>query len=461
MPIATPNAALVAIIGGGISGLACASRLRRNGIPFILLEKSDHFGGVIHTVQENGFLFEFGPQGILLAPELRELAELAGLTADLLQANPRAPRFICKNGRLVRAPLAPPSLLTSPLLGASTKWRLLTEPLRLSRPPDDDESIAAFTRRKFGESLLENLVGPFVSGIYAGDPEQLSLRAAFPQIHKWDAESGSVIRGMLKQGRSHKKDAPKRPTLYSLKRGIGSLLDALGRSLGASAHSGVAVESIERVSSGPAPAFRIHISGHYSADSLEASAVIVATDPAAAGRLLAPISRKFASILEPIPFTSVAVVAAGYRAAAVAHSLEGFGFLVPRKENLRILGTVFNSSLFPGRAPDGHVLLTSFAGGATNPELCAWPEDRIAAAIHEDLARILRISEPPVIQRVCVYTRALPQYNIGHTRTIATLEETCREFPGIFLAGNYLEGPSTGACVARAFRLADCLTPSS
>jgi oxygen-dependent protoporphyrinogen oxidase len=460
MSASNSNSAPVVIIGGGISGLAFAARLKQRGIPFYLFEKSDHFGGVIHTTEENGFLIEFGPQGVLLTQELRELAELSGLTADLLQANPRAPRFICKNGRLVPAPLSPPGLIKTPLLGAGAKWRLLTEPLRLSRPPDDDETIAAFTRRKFGESLLENLVGPFVSGIYAGDPEQLSLRAAFPQIHKWDEESGSVLRGMLKQGRSRKKDAPKRPTLYSLKRGIGSLLDSLGKFLGASAHTGVSVESVERVASSSLPAFRIHISGHYSADSLEASAVIIATDPAAAARLLASISRKFPSLLEPIPFAPVAVIAAGYRAAAVAHSLEGFGFLVPRKEELRILGTVFNSSLFPGRAPDGHVLLTSFAGGATNPELCTLPEERIAAAIHENLARILRISEPPVIQRVRVYPRALPQYNIGHTRTIAALEETCREFPGIFLAGNYLEGPSTGACVSRSFRLADALTSS-
>jgi oxygen-dependent protoporphyrinogen oxidase len=455
MPASATTSAPVVIIGGGISGLACAARLKQRGVPFFLFEKSAQFGGVIHTDAADGFLFEFGPQGVLLTPDLRELAEVAGLAGDLLQANPRAPRFICKDGRLVRAPLAPPSLLTSPLLHASTKWRLLTEPLRLSRPPDDDESIASFTRRKFGESLLENLVGPFVSGIYAGDPELLSLRAAFPQIHKWEEGSGSLLRGMIKHGRSRPKNKVPRPTLHSFKRGIGSLLVALGKFLGTSAQTGAAVESIECISSISAPTFRIHISGHFAGDSLRASAVIIATDPAAAARLLTPISRKFPSLLEPIPFAPVAVVATGYRASAVAHSLEGFGFLVPRKEELRILGTVFNSSLFAGRAPDGHVLLTSFAGGAMNPEICLWPEDRIAAAIHEDLARILRISEVPVIQKVCVYPRALPQYNIGHTRTIAALEETCHEFPGIFLAGNYLEGPSTGACVTRSFRLAD------
>jgi oxygen-dependent protoporphyrinogen oxidase len=455
MPASPSNSAPVVIIGGGISGLACAARLKQRNTPFLLLEKSARFGGVIQSQQEDGFLFEFGPQGILLTPELRELVEFAGLTGDLLQANPRAPRFILKEGRLVRAPLAPPSLLTSPLLRASTKWRLLTEPLRLSRPPDDDESIASFTRRKFGESMLENLVGPFVSGIYAGDPELLSLRAAFPQIHKWEVGSGSLLRGAIKQGRSRNKQRVPRPALHSFKRGMGSLLDALGKSLGASAQTGATVESIERVPSDSAPSFRIHISGHFAGDSLNASAVIIATDPAAAVRILAPISRKFTALLEPIPFAPVAVVATGYRASAVAHSLEGFGFLVPRKENLSILGTVFNSSLFEGRAPDRHVLLTSFAGGATNPEICALPEDRIAAAIHEDLARILRISEPPVIQKIRVYQRALPQYNLGHTRTIAALEETCHEFPGLFLAGNYLEGPSTGACVTRSFRLAD------
>jgi oxygen-dependent protoporphyrinogen oxidase len=458
MPATSPNSAPVVVIGGGISGLACGARLKQRGVPFLLLEKSDQFGGVIHTIEENGYLFEFGPQGVLLTPELRELSELAGLEGDLLQANPRAPRFICKDGRLIPAPLSPPSLLKSPLLRTSTKWRLLTEPLRLSRPPDDDESIADFTRRKFGESLLENLVGPFVSGIYAGDPELLSLRAAFPQIHKWEVESGSVLRGGIKHGRSRSKGAPARPSLHSLKHGIGSLLDALGKYLGDSARTGAAVESIERISSGPPPAYRIHISAGGRAESLDTSAVIVAADPAAAARLLAPISRKFPSILDLIPFAPVTVVAAGYRSAAVARSLEGFGFLVPRGEGLRVLGTVFNSSLFPGRAPEGHVLLTSFAGGATNPSLCDLPEGQIAAAIHEDLARILGISEAPVIQRVHLYPRALPQYNIGHTRTIAALEETCREFPGILLAGNYLEGPSTGACVARSFRLADNLS---
>jgi oxygen-dependent protoporphyrinogen oxidase len=449
------NSKPVVIIGGGISGLACAARLKQRGIPFLLLEKSTQFGGVIQTVEENGFLFEFGPQGVLLTPEIRELAGLAGMAGDLLRANPRAPRFILKGGRLVRAPLSPPSLIGSSLLESSAKWRLITEPLRRSRPPENDESIAAFTRRKFGESLLDNLVGPFVSGIYAGDPELLSLRAAFPQLHKWETDYGSVLRGMMKQPRSQEKEAPARPTLHSLKRGIGSLLDAIGKYLGASARTGLAVESIEQFSTGSPAAFRIHIAGQCGADSLDASAVIVATDPAAAARLLASISRKFPSLLEPIPFSSVAVVATGYRDSAVAHSLEGFGFLVPRKEELRILGTVFNSSLFPGRAPDRHVLLTSFAGGATNPEICTWPEERIAAAIHEDLARILRISENPVIQEVRVYPRALPQYNLGHRSTIAALEETCHEFPGIFLAGNYLEGPSTGACAARSFRLAD------
>ncbi len=457
MPDTAPNSAPIVIIGGGISGLACAARLKQRDIPLLLLEKSDTFGGVIQTIQQEGFLIEFGPQGVLLTPELRELTGLAGLTSDLLQANPRAPRFIYMRGRLVRAPLSPPALIATKLFDAAAKWRLLTEPLRHTRPPDDDESIAAFTRRKFGDSVLDNLVGPFVSGIYAGDPELLSLRAAFPQMHKWESERGSIIRGAIKQSRSRSKGAPSRPTLHSFKRGTGSLLQTLGTYLGANARSGVAVETIERVASVSEQSFRIHVSSQGRVESLDASAVIVATDPAAAARLLTPISRKFPSLLEPIPFAPVAVVATGYRASSISTKIDGFGFLIPRKEGPRILGTVFNSSLFPGRAPEGHVLLTSFAGGATNPDFCAQPEDRIAVAIHEDLARILGISEPPVIQRVLVYPHALPQYNIGHTRTIAALEETCREFPGIFLAGNYLEGPSTGACVTRSFRLADSI----
>jgi oxygen-dependent protoporphyrinogen oxidase len=454
MTASTTNAPPVVVIGGGISGLACAYRLKQLGIPFLLLESSAQFGGVIHTFRQDGFLFEFGPQGVMLTPHLAELVEGVGLTGNLLRANPRAPRYIYTRGQLVRAPMSPFSLLGTPLLNASTKWRLLTEPLRRSRPPDADESVANFVRRKFGTSLLENLVGPFVSGIYAGDPECLSLRAAFPQLHEWESKSGSVLRGAIRQMRGKPNKKRGSSGLYSFRDGIGSLLSALGETLGAIAQLSTVVDMIERGSSG-SPPFLIRVSRHSARESLPAAAVIVATESSTAGRILRTISPKFPSILDSVPYAAVAVIAAGYRRAAVGHSLDGFGFLVPRKEGLRTLGTVWNSSLFPGRAPEGHVALTTFAGGVSDPEFPTWSEDAISATIHDELARILNIHEPPVTRRVHIYPRALPQYNLGHTRTVSALEDICGETPGLFLTGNYLEGPSTGACVTRSFNIAE------
>ena len=198
MSIPAQAAYPVLVIGGGISGLACAYHLQQAGIPVRALEAASRPGGVIATKQKDGFCFELGPQSFLSTEPLAGLINSLGLKDQLLHANPRAPRYILVGGRLVPAPLAPPSLLTTPLFSAGTKWRLVTEILRRTQPPSEDESIAAFVRRKFGDELLNRLVAPFVSGVYAGDAERLSLRAAFPKIHEFEAQYGSVLRGAMK-----------------------------------------------------------------------------------------------------------------------------------------------------------------------------------------------------------------------------------------------------------------------
>ncbi len=459
MPENTNNAAPVIVIGGGISGLACAWRLKQRGVPVLLLEKSSCFGGVIQTVEQNGFLFECGPQTFMLTRALAELIESVGLTGDVQKATPRAPRYILKNGKLVAAPLSPLSLLGTPLMDGGTKWKLLTEPLRRSHPPDTDESVAAFVRRKFGDSLLENLAGPFVSGVYAGDPEKLSLRSVLPSAYEWERISGSLLRGALRQMRSRPKRTGPRPGLCSLKRGAVSLLSTVGERLGDCAKLGVAVNAVNQTS-GAGSQFEVQcriesvVAGGKNEVSFAARAVVVACDAGQAGRMLGAISPQFQEQLNAIPYAPVAVVALGYRRESIGRELNGFGFLIPRKEGLRTLGTVWNTSLFPGRAPEGHVLLTSFAGGATDTEICGWSEDRIAATVHEELARVLDLRESPVARHVHINPQAIPQYNLGHGRITESVNRLCDETPGLYLAGNYLEGPSTGACVARSFRIA-------
>ncbi|MBI3670789.1 MAG: protoporphyrinogen oxidase [Acidobacteria bacterium] len=439
------------VIGGGISGLACAFRLCQLGIPVLLLEQSQRVGGVIDSVQQDGFLFERGPQSFLSTDLLLELIDALGLGPELLRADPRAPRYILTGGRLEPVPMAPPALLTTPLLGISSKWKLLSEPFRRSQPPANDESVADFVRRKFGSELLELLVGPFVSGVYAGDPEKLSLRSAFPSAYQWEKDYGSVLRGAIKS--RPPKEKP-RATLCTFRDGVVTLVRTLGEKLGDAVHRGASVISVRRGKTNCKSQFELQVTSHGRTELLRASAVVVATATEPAGRLLAGISEQFPMHFAKIEYAPVAVVASGYRREQMQHPAEGFGFLVPQRERLRVLGTVWNSSLFAGRAPAGMVNLTSFAGGATDPDLLHWSDAEVADTVAQEVARVLKITGPPVTSHVQRYACALPQYNLGHNVTIEALRELCAASPVLFLTGNYLEGPSIGVCVEQAFRTA-------
>ncbi len=450
--MANPTQAIV--IGGGISGLACAYRLQQFGVPVTLLEESEHLGGVIESVEKEGFLFEKGPQSFLATQTLLDLIGELGLEGQLLRSDPKAPRYIFLRGRLQRVPMAPAALLTSSLLGAASKFRLITEPLRRSRPPEKEETVADFVRRKFGNEILDYLVAPFTSGVYAGDPEMLSLRSAFPSVAEWEREYGSVLRGARK---SREASGSPRPSLCSFRRGVAALPRALAEKLGATVRAGVHTEAIERVEQDGKAAYEVRISCAGKPECLQAASVVVATPAYAAGKLLASFSRRAEERLSSLAYAPVAFVGNGYYRQQVSHSLDGFGFLVPRKEGLRTLGTVWNSSLFPGRAPDGMVTLSSFAGGATDAGLFQMGDDAIADAVEKEIARILGIEGRPAQRVVWRYARALPQYQLGHAERIAAIREELARFRGLFLAGNYLEGPAIGNCVEQAFKTAEAV----
>jgi oxygen-dependent protoporphyrinogen oxidase len=461
-----PNAPKILVVGGGISGLACAWRLRQLGLPVLLLERGSRFGGVIETVEESGFRFDVGPQSFTNTPALSELIDEVGeagepLRADLLRADPRAPRYILHGGRLVPGPLSPPRLLTTPLLSARTKLRILAEPFLRTYPPAEDESIAAFVRRKFGEDLLANLVGPFVSGVWAGDPEKLSLTAAFPAVRELEEKYGSVIRGAMKQrrksaGKSSRKDSGERHSLCNFRGGISALVAAIASKLGDAACTGAKITAI-RLST--KTAFEVDYRAGGKAESAAVAALVIATPAEETGRLLHDVGPRFAEVLGKIEYASVAQVSAGYRLDQIKqreakNGLNGFGFLVPRSEKLRLLGTVWNSSLFPGRAPEGMASFTSFLGGMTDPEIVSRGPDEIAAIAHSELSSVLGISGAPVAQRVSRWQRALPQYNIGHRELTGALHPLCAATPGLFLAGSYFGGPAIGACVEYANKVA-------
>jgi oxygen-dependent protoporphyrinogen oxidase len=440
------------VIGGGISGLACAYALRKAGVDAMLVEAADRAGGMIRSEAHDGFLFELGPQSFSGTAALWTLCRELGIEGELVEAPPKAPRYVLVNGALREVPLSPPAMVASSLLSAGTKWKIARDAFGRTHPPDDDESIASFVRRKFGAELLDRLVGPFVSGIYAGDPERLSLRSAFPQLYEAEKSAGSLIRGMIRAAKA-KKGPRERPTLLSFRSGNETLVRALGMKLGSALQLSAEGNRIQ-VKSGERKSYEVTIERSNRIGTVAAERLIIATPTEVAGRLLCELNPAIRSVLDAIAYAGVAVVSLGYRREDVRHNLHGFGFLVPRSEGLRVLGSVWNSSLFPARAPKGYVLLTSFVGGAMDPDAANLSQENLVTLVHRELAPLLQISKPPVCSRVQIYRRALPQYELGHNQRLAEVANMRADYPNLFLIGNYFHGPSIGTCIEQAFAIA-------
>ena len=440
--MAEPNRVIV--IGAGISGLACAFRLKQLGLPIILLEASARVGGLVGSVRKDGFLFESGPQSFQGTEPLLELIREVGIEGELQRADPRAPRFIYLHGKLQKIPMTPQALMASSLLGLKSRAKIVSEPFKRTKPPTKEESVADFVRRKFGLEILECLVAPFVSGVYAGDPEKLSLKAAFPTLEEWEREYGSVLRGAMKS-RPDKEKRSGPPPLCSFSDGVGSLAGAIAGKLGGSVRLGAKVTSVGRSAN-----YQVCVEYGERNEMLEAAAVVVSTPAYTAAHIAAQLSSPLTHMLSGVAYAPVAVVACGYYDRQIAEKLDGFGFLVPRSEKVRTLGTVWNSSLFAGRAPAGSVAITSFIGGATDPKIVDRSEDEIAAIVQDENSRILQISGSPVASAVWKYPKALPQYNLGHGHVVEAIRDGERANPGLFFCGNFLEGPSLGKCVETA-----------
>ncbi len=443
----------VVVIGGGISGLACAYRLKQLGADVTLLEADDRAGGLIGTVTQNGFLFETGPQSFQGTETLLGLIRELGIEGELRNADPRAPRYVLRKGQLQKIPMSPQAMLGTSLLGFGSRWRIVSEVMRTTRPPNEEESIAAFVRRKFGHEILEYLVSPFVSGVYAGDPEKLSLRAAFPSLEEWEREYGSILRGAMKS-RSGEAKGRGTPPLCSFREGLGALTRAIATALGESGRTGARVESLSKNSAGGRARYQIRFVQTGREEALSAQAVVIATPAYTASHIVRPISEAFAQMLSGIEYAPVAVVGTGYYNRQAGNPPDGFGVLIPRSEGYRTLGIVWNSSLFAGRAPDGQMALSSFIGGATDPEVVEKPDGEIEAIVRNDIERILGIAGAPIVSAVWKHPKALPQYNLGHGHIIEDMRLSLAAQPGLYLAGNYLAGPSIGKCVDQSYQTA-------
>jgi oxygen-dependent protoporphyrinogen oxidase len=444
----------VVVVGAGISGLTAAFRLHRGGLRVAVLEAAARGGGVIETFSQEDWRFEMGPNTVLASDEsVGRLIRDAGLDGEKLLAAPQAKRrYLSKGGTLVPLPGGPQSLLATPLFSAGAKLRLLREPW-IGRPPAGvEETIAQFVHRRLGREVLDYAVAPFVSGVYAGDPERLSARWAVPKIHALEREHGSLIRGAIAQGKKQRKGPA--PTgsgggMISFREGLEALPRRLAREIG-DVRTGVTVIGITSHAS-HAGGFSVAT----SAGPIAARRVVLAVPADAAARLLDEATAGASRTLAEIPYAAVAMVSLGWRREEVGHPLDGFGFLVPRQEGLRLLGCLFPSELFPGRAPEGHVALAAFAGGRTDPELVGWDEARIATTLIAELRALLDLRGDPAFQLVRRWPRAIPQYEVGHGRFVERAKEIEAALPGLRLAGNYLGGISVPDCIGNATALAE------
>jgi oxygen-dependent protoporphyrinogen oxidase len=453
-PVSTPVPTVVPaiVVGAGISGLVCAYALRKAGIDAQLLEASSHPGGVIRSESREGFLLELGPQSFSSTPAILELCSALGLEDQLVAAPAFSPRYLVVDGALRQLPLTPPAFFTSNLFSATTKWSILRDLFGRSTPPATDESVAAFVRRKFSAELLEKLAGPFVSGIYAGDPEKLSLRAAFPQLHEAEKKSGSLIRGL--RARQFGKAKRHRPVLQTFRGGNETLVQRLAASLGPHLRCGVAVQTVQRLEAQGAKNFAITFLAGGREETIVARHLILATPAYVVAQLMKNTSVEFGSIAGSIEYAPIAVVSLGYKKSDVRHTLHGFGFLAPRNSGLRTLGTVWNSSLFPARAPEGYVLLTSFVGGANDSAALSLSAENLTALVHREITPLLNIQSTPVFSYVTAHPYAIPQYTIGYIQRIGALDQLCARVPNLRLVGSYLHGPSIGACIEQALTVA-------
>ena len=440
----------VAIIGAGITGLTAAFSLKRRGVPVRVYEATQRVGGVIRTERSGAWLAESGPNTILeTSPLVGRLLQEAGLAARRLDASPGAKaRYVVRGRRPVEVPAGALGLLTTPLFSTGAKLRLLREPFVGRRRDGVEESVAQFVERRLGREFLEYAIDPMVAGIYAGDPRALSVALAFPRIKALEDEYGSLIRGQLLGARARAKRgtaARDRAPMFSFDGGLQVLPDALAADLGDAVALGSPVVEVRRSGGG----FEIAAPG----GSAEHPAVVFcATGPALASLRL---DGEPLAAFSDIRYAPIASVVLGFRREDVAHPCAGFGLLVPRVERLRILGTIFSSSIFPGRAPDGHLMLTSYVGGARHPELAPLPAETLERIVREDLGTLLGAAGVPAFRHHAFYPRAIPQYEVGYGRFLDRMAELETRAPGFFIAGHIRDGVSLGDSIAAGMRAAE------
>ncbi|MGH9648067.1 MAG: protoporphyrinogen oxidase [Bryobacteraceae bacterium] len=446
------SGAKVVVIGGGISGLSAAYDLANAGIAHTLIEKQPRVGGVIQTHQWDGCVMECGPDSFISAkPEAMKLIQELGLAGDVIGSkDEERVTYIQRHGKLVRlpegttmfVPTRPSSMLASPLVGWGTKLRMGLEFLR-GPETHPDRSVSAFVTDHFGRETLDYLAEPLLSGVYGGDPDQLSVASVLPRFVEMERTTGSLARALIKARSSTKRSEP---LFRTLKSGLGCLVDRLAAK--ANVVHGTA-EAIERTGG----TFRVRIVSKGAGDWMDADHLVVACPAWAAGELLCDVDSRLASLLRMIPYTSSAISQMVFRASEFDGQRAGTGFLIPRIERKKLMACTFVGTKFPHRVPPDKITLRCFFGGAGNEAMLDESDESLIAIAREELRAILGLTATPTFTGVYRWPRAMAQYIVGHGTRLKELESAAAAIPGLHLAGNAYTGIGIPDCI-RMGRLA-------
>lgn len=439
----------IAILGGGISGLCAGYALKKEGFNVTVYERNEAAGGVILSQRQNGWLVETGPNTLLAGgKKLWNFFEELNLTDRVEKAKPQTKkRFIVHNGKLHAVPSSFFGLLKTGLLSTSAKCRLLKEPF-VASSNKKDETIASFIIRRFGQEPLDYGINPFVAGVYAGDPSTLSVKHTFSSLFEWEHKYGSVLKGLMKK-KTKKKIAK---ALISFDEGLQTLPRRLSQKLNDSMRLNTEVTGISKYKLG----WNIGTKNNGQIANREHSAIVSTLPSYQLPKIWSESkSSKAMKKLSSVEYVPVSTVTLGFKRKQINHPLDGFGFLVPEKENFNILGCLFSSSLFTNRAPEHHALLTCFIGGTRQSNLAGEPAEKLISIARKDLNKLLKVEGEPVFSRHSYWPQAIPQFNLGYDALLTAAGEIEKQNPGFFIGGNFVSGVSLPDCILSSLKLAE------
>jgi oxygen-dependent protoporphyrinogen oxidase len=452
----------ISIVGAGISGLATAQAVlaRKPDAEIIIFEADQRIGGKVWTeISSEGYLCEGGVNGFLdKIPKTLELCDEVGVEPVPADSSAQK-RYVFSHGELHKLPEKPPEFLTSRLLSVPGRMRVLYE-LFAGGTDNPDETLAEFGTRRLGREAFERLIDPMASGVFAGDARKMSVKSCFPRIQEVEAEYGSLIRGLIKLQRKARKEGKKDTpgpgpggTLTSFSNGMSALTDTLALRLGSRIHTASPVAGISRNKN----LYTLHMA---DGTDEETDVLILAVPAYAQSGILKEYEPELAGLLSGIDYPALSVVCLGYREDRITPYLEGFGFLVPSGEQRSILGTIVDSNVFPGRAPEGHALFRTMVGGARKPQLAELHDDQLLDRVRADLKDITGLVAEPEFVRIFRHEKAIPQYVVGHAARLEAIDRLLEKHPGLVLTGNAFRGVSLNDCVVNAWKTAESLVPN-